>query len=104
MQFGVLAQVLFLGGPVGKLLGGMQFGVLVHVLVTVCAHFCKIECWVLGGMQFSVLQVLFWGPDDGSVFVRLTQVLGGTQFGVLVQVLGVLSGALLEVLGAFLQD
>ena len=82
MQFGVLAQVLFLGGLVmawtrfceidGKLLGGMQFGVLAQVLflvfgalfdvlVTVRAHLCKIECRVLGGMQFSVLQVLFWG-------------------------------------------
>ena len=45
MQCGVVVQVLF------KLL----VQVLFEVLVTVWAHFCKIEGKVLGGMQFRVL-------------------------------------------------
>ena len=48
----------------GRVLGDMQFGVLVQVLlelvVTVWALFCEIDGWVLGGMQFGVVvQMLF---------------------------------------------
>ena len=67
----------------GRVLGGMQFGVLVQVLlelaVAVWARFCKIEGRVLGGMQFRVLvqcfggagQVLSDAGDSGCIFVRL---------------------------------
>ena len=39
----------------GRVLGCMQFGVLVQVLRTVRAHICKIQGRVLGCMQFGVL-------------------------------------------------
>ena len=50
----------------GRVLGGMQFGVLAQVLlelvVTVWARFCEIDGWVLGGMQFG---------GAGACFARL---------------------------------
>ena len=40
----------------------MLIGVLFEVLMAVRAHLFKIDGRVLGGMQFGVLaQVLFWG-------------------------------------------
>ena len=67
----------------GRVLGGMQFGVLVQVLRRVWAHICKIQGRVLGCMQFGVLvQVL------RTVRVHICKiqgrVLGCMQFGVLV--------------------
>ena len=47
---------------------------------------CEIDGLVLGGMQFGVLvQVLFWGGDGARVFLHLDgRTQGRTQFGVLV--------------------
>ena len=39
----------------GRVLRGMQFGVLLEVLVAVRAHFCEIDGRALGGMQFGAL-------------------------------------------------
>ena len=47
----------------GRVLGGMQFGVLFEVLVMAQAHFCKID----GRMQFGELMQLFWGTVSGAV-------------------------------------
>ena len=57
------------------MLGGMQFGVLVEVLL------CELDGRVPAGMQLGVLvvEVLFCESDG--------RVLGGMQFGVLVEVL-----------------
>ena len=97
MQFGVLVQVLFRGAGASAVGGAGDgvglcvcvraflrdsrlgargscwrrccFGALAQVLleVTVRAHFCKIAGRVLGGMQFGMLvQVL------GAFFARLT--------------------------------
>ena len=65
----------------GLVLGGVQFGVLVQVLigvlfealVAVRAHLFNIDGMVLGGMQFGVLvQVLFWGVTMRAYFCILT--------------------------------
>ena len=54
MQFGVLVQVLFEGG--GAFLRDRRLvQVLLEVLVTVWAHYCETDGRVLGGMQFGVL-------------------------------------------------
>ena len=63
------------GGAAGAVVWGAGACVF-EVLVTVWAHFCKIEGRVLGGI--------------------VTQVLGGMQFGVLMQVLFL--GVLVQVL------
>ena len=52
----MLVEVLF-RELAGRVLGGMQFGVLFEVLVMAQAHSCKID----GRMQFGVLMQLFWG-------------------------------------------
>ena len=53
----------------GRVLGGMQFGVLVEVL------FCELDGRALGGVQFAVLVEVPLCEIDGRV-------LGGMQFGV----------------------
>ena len=68
-----------------RLLGACSLQVLFEVLVTVWAKFCKIESRVLGVMQFGVLvQVLLWGAVWGDVsgagvavrtFISLVEVL-----------------------------
>ena len=64
----------------------MLIGVLFEVLMAVRAHLFKIDGRVLGGMQFGVLvQVLFWGGDVARAFLHLAgRTHGGMQFGVLV--------------------
>ena len=73
MQFGVLVEVLFCESWPGA--KGIQFGVLVEVLFceSVCL-FCESDGRVLGGMQFRVLvEVLFceldavWGGGATAV-------------------------------------
>ena len=65
----------------GLVLGRVQFGVLVWVLIGVLfevlmaarAHLFKIDGRVLGGMQFGVLvQVLFCGVTVRAYFCILT--------------------------------
>ena len=57
-----------------RVLGGMQFGVLVDAVLRVC----EIDGRVLGGTQFGVLGEVLFCESDGRV-------LGGMQFGVLVR-------------------
>ena len=45
MQFGVLVEVLLCEID-GRVLGGMQFGVLVEVL------FCELDGWAVGGSKW----------------------------------------------------
>ena len=73
IQFGVLVEVLFCESD-GRALGGMQFRVLVEVL------FCESDGRALGGMQFRVLVEVLFCESDGRV-------LGGMQFGLVVQLL-----------------
>ena len=63
----------------------MLIGVLFEVLMAVRAHLLKIDGRVLGGMQFGVLvHVLFWGVTVRAHFCILTLGrMGGMQFGVL---------------------
>ena len=49
----------------------MQFGVLFEVLVALRAQLCEIDDRVLGGMQFGVLvQVLCWGAGAGAIWAE----------------------------------
>ena len=76
----------------GLVLGSVQFGVLVWVLIGVLfealmavrAHLFKIDGRVIGGMQLELLvQVVFW---DGRLGARGGAV-WGARFGVLLKVL-----------------
>ena len=69
----MLGEVLFCESD-GRVLGGMQFGVLVRCCLA-------LDGWVLWGMQFGVLVEVprarghaVWGAGDG-------QILGGMSFG-----------------------
>ena len=64
MQFAVLIKVLVavLFKALMESGGGTQFGVLFEVLVMVQAHSCKID----GRMQFGELMQLFWGTVWGA--------------------------------------
>ena len=65
MQFGVLVEVLFCESWPGE---GIQFGVLVEGLFceSVCL-FCESDGRVLGGMQFRVLVEVLFCEIDGRV-------------------------------------
>ena len=65
MQFGVLVQVVLWDAA------GMLFGCC-YVLVTARAHVYKIDGRVHGGMQFGMLfRALFGGVSDGAgAFLR----------------------------------
>ena len=89
MQFGVLAQVLFgvlgdiLARLVGRVLGGMQFGVLVQVLLwgairVVTMHLQHWRPGARGGGVRVLSRVLLDAGDGiGAFLARLTAGLGG---------------------------
>ena len=67
----------------------MLSGVLFEVLMAVRAHLFKIDGRVLGGMQFGLLvQVVFWCTQGGMQFGVLLVVLSDTVCGELVEVFG----------------